>query len=129
MKLRTGKIKIGGCILTLGNRFDDNVKVIYANVTLWERGPLISESVRESVVCSENVKKLDSTREKGSDSVIQPSVIYGSCRITMDHFVNDLSRVTEDCKPGDSYCICEFKTLKGEKYINKHSFFNSIQLN
>ena len=60
-------------------------------MTLRKLGPLISQSVRESIVCLENVKKLDSTREEGSDSVIQPSAIDGSYGITMDHFVNDLS--------------------------------------
>ena len=89
-------------IWTLGDRFKDHIKVIYVDMTLRKQGFLISQSVHEYIVCSEDVKKLNLIGEKGSDHVIQPSAVYGSYGITMNHFVDELSRISEDYKPGYS---------------------------
>ena len=91
IKLKICKIQIGMSIWALGDRFNDHIKVIYADTTLRKHSPLISQSVREYIVCLEDVKKLNSIGEKGSDLVIHPSADYGSCGITMNHFVDNFS--------------------------------------
>ena len=104
--MRWGELELRICIRSkgksiwaLGNRFSDHIKVIYTDITLGKQGPLISQSDHEYIVYSEDVRKLNSIGEMGSDPVIQPSTIYGSCGITMNHFLDDLSRVSEYYKP------------------------------
>ena len=100
--MRWGELDLGLCIKQkvekseLGYRIEDHIKVIYADMTLRKQGPLISQSVRENIVCSEDVKKLNMSGEMGSDSIKQTSAFYGSCGITMYHFIDDLSRVSEN---------------------------------
>ena len=96
IELRIGKIQFGMSIWALGDRFYDHIKVIYADITFRKQGPLVSQSIREYIVCSEDVKKLNMSGEMGGDSIKQPSAFYGSCGITMNHFTDGLSRVSEN---------------------------------
>ena len=75
----------------LGYRINDHIKVVYTNIALGKQGPFISQSVRKNIVCLEDVKKLNMIGEMGSDPTKKPSAFYGSCGITMNHFIDDLS--------------------------------------
>ena len=77
--------------MRLGDKFSAYVYIVYADMNLREGGPLILQCVRDCIICSQNVEEFDFACEEESDSVIQPSAIDGSCGITMDHFVNELS--------------------------------------
>ena len=75
----------------LGDRFSANIYTVYADMTLREGGPLISQCVRESIIFSYNVEEFNSTCEEESNSVVQLFAINGACEISVDHFVYDLS--------------------------------------
>ena len=96
IELKIGKKQFGMSIWALGDRFNDHIKVIYTDITLGKKGPLIIHIIHDNIVCSEDVEKLNLAREMGRDPIIQPSAIYGSCGITMNHFVDDLPRVSKN---------------------------------
>ena len=91
MHINKGKSKSA-----LGYRINDHIKVVYTNIALGKQGPFIYQSVRENIVWSKDVKELNMFGEMGSDHIIQPSAIYGSSGITMNYFIDDLSRVSEN---------------------------------
>ena len=106
--MQWGGLDLGLCIKqrveksALGYRIKDHIKVIYTYIALGKQGPFISQSVHKNIVCSKDVKKLNMSGEMGGDSIKQPSAFYGSCGITMNHFIDDLCRVSENHWPG--YC-------------------------
>ena len=60
-------------------------------MALREGGPLISQCIRESIICSSNVEESDSAYKEGSNSIVHPFAIDGACRVAGDHFVYDVS--------------------------------------
>ena len=75
----------------LGDRFSANIYIVYADMTLREGGPLISQCVCECIIFSQNMEEFNSACKEGSNSVVQPSTVDGSCRVAGDHFVYDMS--------------------------------------
>ena len=67
IELNIGKIQFRMSIWALGDRFNDHIKVIYADITLGKYGPLNSQRVCEYIVSLEDVKKINLIGEKGSD--------------------------------------------------------------
>ena len=100
--MRWGELELGLCIKqrveksALGYSIKDHIKVIFAYIALGKQCPFIIQSVCKNIVCLEDVKKLNMIGEMGSDPIKQPSAFYGSYGITMNQFIDDLSRIFEN---------------------------------